>query len=216
VCLASKAGQRLTSKQVLLSQFKTPIRWLAARRANVRASVSAHRAQGVPRCFEPDYVERSLHDSLKRLGTDYLDLFYLHSPDLAVLSQDALMTRMQKLGQSGVFRAFGVSCDEIEVAWAAAKHDAVQVVQFAFDHSKEHLALLDTLAANGKSAVLRGFVHASSAEQEPGAALSKSFAQTLPLPAVRGLIVGTTKIKHLQQNVAAFDRAVKDGALHDS
>jgi aryl-alcohol dehydrogenase-like predicted oxidoreductase len=216
VCIASKAGQRLSGKQMLLSQFKTPIRWLAARRANVRASVSAHRAQGVPRCFEPDYVERSLHDSLKRLGTDYLDLFYLHSPDLAVLSEDRLMARMQTLRQSGAFRAFGVSCDEIEVAWAAAKHDAVQVVQFAFDHSKEHLALLETLAVNGKSAVLRGFVHASPADKASGAALSQAFAKTLPLPAVRGLIVGTTKIQHLQQNVAAFERAVTDGVLHDS
>ncbi|MFZ4289271.1 aldo/keto reductase [Variovorax sp. HJSM1_2] len=216
VCLASKAGQRLSGKQMLLSQFKTPIRWLAARRAKVRASVSAHRAQGVPRCFEVDYVERSLEASLKRLNTGYLDLFYLHSPDLEVLSDDVLMGRMQVLGQRGLFRAFGVSCDEIDVAWAAAQHEAVQAVQFAFDHSREHRALLDTLSANGKSAVLRGFVHGAADGQAPGSALSTSFAQTLRLPAVRGLIVGTTKLQHLRQNVAAFARALEDGALHDS
>jgi aryl-alcohol dehydrogenase-like predicted oxidoreductase len=216
VCIASKAGQRLTGKQVLMSQFKTPIRWLAARRPNVRASVSAHRAQGVPRCFESDYLEHSLHDSFKRLGTDYLDLFYLHSPDLDVLSDDGLMTRMQGLRQRGLFRAFGVSCDEIDVAWAAAKHEAVQVVQFAFDHSEEHHALLEMLAINGKSAILRGFVHASTEEKMPGTPLSRSFAKTLHLPAVRGLIVGTTKIPHLKQNVAAFERAVNDGVLHGS
>src|ERR1700732_1575699 len=35
-------------------------------------------------------IERGIEDSLKRLGTDYLDLYYLHQPDYAVPIEESL------------------------------------------------------------------------------------------------------------------------------
>lgn len=32
-------------------------------------------------CGEPDYVPKAFESSLSRLGTDYVDLYYLHRPD---------------------------------------------------------------------------------------------------------------------------------------
>jgi hypothetical protein len=93
----------------------------------------------------------------------------------------------------------------------AAAHDAVQVVQFAFDDSPHGHALLRELARRGKLAVLRGFMQAHAREQLEGAALSECFSRTLKLPALGGLIVGTTKTQHLRDNVAAFERAVHMG-----
>jgi len=207
VCLSSKAGQRLSPKQALLANFKTPIRWIAARRGGLREAVAGQRSQGVPRCFEPDYIEQSLRASLKRLRTDHLDIFYLHSPDAEVLTDEALMTRLAALRQEGLFRALGVSCDDDHLAWKAAVHDAVQVVQFAFDDSPHAHALLRELSRRGKHAVLRGFMQPHSNERLRGEALSLRFFQTLQLPAVAGLIVGTTQARHLRDNVAAFERA---------
>ncbi len=207
VCLSSKAGQRLSTRQALLSNFKTPIRWLAARRGGLRERVVAQRAQGVPRCFEADDIERSLRDSLRRLRTDHLDIFYLHSPSADVLADAALFERIEALRGQGLFRAFGVSCDDHAVAWLAATHEAVQVVQFAFDDSPNAHALLRELALQGKLAVLRGFMTSHTREHPTGDALSLRFRQTLHLPAVAGLIVGTTNAQHLRINVAAFERA---------
>jgi aryl-alcohol dehydrogenase-like predicted oxidoreductase len=208
VCLSSKAGQRLTAKQALMSGFKTPIRWMAARRSDLRQSVAGQRAQGVPRCFEPDYIEQSLHASLQRLRTDHLDIFYLHSPDASVLADEALLERIEKMREQGLFRAFGVSCDDDHVAWKAAAHDAVQVVQFAFEDTPHGHALLRELARHGRLAVLRGFMQAHTRERLHDEALSQRFGQTLKLPALGGLIVGTTRIQHLRDNVAAFERAL--------
>lgn len=207
VCLSSKAGQRLSGKQALISRFKTPIRWLVSRRGRLRNSVAVQRAQGVPRCFDPGYIERSLHESLRRLRTDHLDIFYLHSPDTAVLADAELMAGIEDLREQGLFRAFGVSCDDAQVAWKAAVHDAVQVVQFAFDDDAEGRALLNELASRDKLAVLRGFTASASHERLTGDALSRRFRQVLPLPALGGLIFGTTSAQHLRDNVAAFRRA---------
>ncbi|MFM9916813.1 MAG: aldo/keto reductase [Rhizobacter sp.] len=207
VCLSSKAGQRLGSKQALMSRFKTPIRWLAARRGTLRQGVAAQRSKGIPRCFEPGYIERSLHDSLRRLRTDHLDIFYLHSPDAEVLDDDELMASVDVLRAKGMFRAFGVSCDDEKVAWKAAAHGAVQVVQFAFDDHPNGRSLLRELACRGKLAVLRGFTASESRERLTGEALSLRFRQVLPLPALGGLIFGTTSAQHLRDNIAAFERA---------
>ena len=38
----------------------------------------------------PDYIRRAVDDSLKRLGTDYIDLYQLHRPDPSVPIADTL------------------------------------------------------------------------------------------------------------------------------
>ena len=51
---------------------------------------------------------RSLEESLKRLGTDYIDLYYLHFPDPGVPAEELVET-MTDLVRSGKVRYWGVS-----------------------------------------------------------------------------------------------------------
>src|SRR5437667_47088 len=46
-------------------------------------------------------IERGVEDSLRRLQTDYLDLYYLHQPDYAVPMEESLeaMDRLVKQGK---------------------------------------------------------------------------------------------------------------------
>ncbi len=215
VCLASKAGQLLTPKQAALARLKTPLRFLAQHFGRLRHRVAQQRERGVPRCFEPDYIARSLEGSLRRLRTDYLDVFYLHSPDAGVLQDAALLESMQKWQRQGRLRAIGVSCDELAVAWAAAKCDAVKIVQFAFDDSAGSHALLADLSRRGKTAMLRGLMQLSAGGQGPADVLTERFARMLSLPALGGVIVGTTSTAHLRQNVAAFHRATRRGTMQE-
>jgi len=212
VCLSTKAGQRLTPAQAAIARFKTPIRWLAARRSGVREAVAEQRARGVPRCFEPDYIEDSLHESLQRLRTDYVDIFYLHSPDAAVLSDATLMARIEQMRQQGLFRAFGISCDDDSVASAALVHQGVQAVQFASDDGPRTRGFARELQRRGKFGVVRGLAQkavsaASPTDASPGDQLRDRFERTLALPALGGVIVGTTNRAHLRENVEAFHRA---------
>ncbi|WP_326533356.1 aldo/keto reductase [Pseudorhodoferax sp.] len=214
ICLASKAGQLLTPRQAVLAQFKPLVRWVAARRQGVHARVAQARAQGVPRCFEPGHIERSLRASLQRLRTDHLDLFYLHSPAPEVLDDEALFARLEQLQRQGLFTALGVSCDDLALAQRAATHACVQVVQFEFDGSAPAQAVADELARQGKAAVLRGLARWRAGAGDAGdAGVVRGLRQMLALPSFGGVLVGTTDTGHLQHNLGAFQRAL---ALHDT
>ena len=56
----------------------------------------------------PEYIRRALEASLRRLGTDYLDLYQLHTPDPHTPIEDTLGT-LNDLVQQGLVRAIGVS-----------------------------------------------------------------------------------------------------------
>ncbi|MFT5220723.1 MAG: aflatoxin B1 aldehyde reductase [Planctomycetota bacterium] len=58
--------------------------------------------------LQPDQVEKQLNECLTRLGSDYLDLLYLHSPDLETPIEKTL-ERCFELYQQGKFREFGLS-----------------------------------------------------------------------------------------------------------
>jgi aryl-alcohol dehydrogenase-like predicted oxidoreductase len=58
--------------------------------------------------FSVTHIEKSLEASLKRLQTDYIDLYQLHSPPLSALSDD-LMGALQRMKKSGKVRALGIS-----------------------------------------------------------------------------------------------------------
>jgi len=60
--------------------------------------------------FSPDYIRRTLLGSLQRLGTDYIDVYQLHSPSIELLERmpEALET-MKHLKQEGLVKCYGVS-----------------------------------------------------------------------------------------------------------
>jgi len=58
--------------------------------------------------FHPDYIEFALEQSLKRLDTDYVDLYQLHNPRPEHLS-DELFSLLTRLQEQGKIRHFGIS-----------------------------------------------------------------------------------------------------------
>jgi aryl-alcohol dehydrogenase-like predicted oxidoreductase len=83
---------------------------LRGRRAEVgiATKVGIARVQGRPEGLSAARVERALEESLERLGTDFVDLFYLHAPDPATPIEETLeaMGRVLKAGKA---RHWGVS-----------------------------------------------------------------------------------------------------------
>ena len=71
----------------------------------------------------PDYVRRAVEDSLRRLNTDYIDLYQLHKPDPSVPIEDTLGT-LQELVSAGKVREIGCSnfsSSELDAAEIAAE-----------------------------------------------------------------------------------------------
>lgn len=71
----------------------------------------------------PDYVRRAVDDSLRRLGTDHIDLYQLHAPDPDVPIEDTLGA-LDELVQAGKVREIGssnFSAEQIQEAEDAAR-----------------------------------------------------------------------------------------------
>ena len=71
----------------------------------------------------PEYIRKALAASLKRLGTDYLDLYQLHTPDHSTPLVDTLGA-LHELVQAGQVRAIG--CSNLD---AAGVREAAQIAR---------------------------------------------------------------------------------------
>lgn len=90
--------------------------------------------------FSPQHIRKSAEASLRRLQTDYIDLYQLHSPLIDVLQQDdRILSTLQSLQSEGKIRAFGIS--------VRSPHDGlVAVTKFGFKSIQVNFNLLDQRA----------------------------------------------------------------------
>ena len=85
------------------------------------------------RIFDPDYISRVMDESLKRLQTDYIDLYQLHNPTVDVIERGAVWEILQRAKQAGKIRHFGVSINTMEEGIAAVKDGRAETVQVEYN-----------------------------------------------------------------------------------
>jgi aryl-alcohol dehydrogenase-like predicted oxidoreductase len=86
---------------------------------------------------KPDYVLRAAEDSLRRLGTEYIDLYQLHTPDESVPIADTLGA-LDTLVKQGKVREIGCSnfsVDQLREAQAATQAGAARFVSVQNEYS---------------------------------------------------------------------------------
>lgn len=76
----------------------------------------------------PAFLTAAVESSLRRLQTDYIDLFYIHFPDERT-PKDEAVGALKKLKDEGKIRAIGVSNFTIEQLREANKDGYVDVIQ---------------------------------------------------------------------------------------
>lgn len=91
----------------------------------------------------PEFLKQSVEDSLKRLRTDYIDLYYIHFPDDHT-PKDEAVAALAELKAEGKIRAIGVSNFSLEQLKEANKDGHIDVYQgeynlFKRDAEKEIL-----------------------------------------------------------------------------
>ncbi|MEO6287954.1 MAG: aldo/keto reductase [Dyadobacter sp.] len=99
----------------------------------------------------PDYVKKSVERSLKNLGTDYIDLYYLHRVDPETPIEDTVGA-MAELVQSGKVKYIGlseVSAETLRKAHAIHPISAVQTEYSLFERAPEENGLFDALKELG-------------------------------------------------------------------
>ena len=84
--------------------------------------------------FSPAHVRTSLEGSLRRLGTDYLDLYQLHDPPMALLEQEPrIVETLEAFVQQGMIRAWGLSLRSPDDALVAIRRLGAACIQTNFN-----------------------------------------------------------------------------------
>jgi len=157
VVIASKAGFCLPGRRRFAARLKPFLRpalaVLRLRRDRLPARVRGALTQN----FSPTYLRKSIEGSLRRLRTDYLDLFQLHSPPADVVEAGEWHPALEALKQAGKIRYYGVSCDTIEAGLSALRYPGVSSVQFILNLLEQRAVngLLPELRAHGVAGIAR-------------------------------------------------------------
>jgi len=106
----------------------------------------------------PAYIQEAVYKSLKRLGTDYIDVYQLHGGTIED-DWDGIMDTFENLKKEGVIREYGISSIRPNVLkrfLPASAAKSVMMQYSALDRRPEEW--LDFIAGEGASVVTRGTV----------------------------------------------------------
>lgn len=181
-----------------------------------------------------DYILSAAKDSLKRLGTDYIDLYQLHGGTIDD-PIDETIEAFEQLKREGVIRAYGISSIRPNVIREyAARSSAVSVMNpYSIVDRRAEESVLPLLQEKGMSAIARGPLArgALAANRQPvegvadyeleelvalrerlasltsaGRSLTQlAIRYSLSHPAVAAAIPGTSSREQLLHNLAAAD-----------
>jgi len=88
---------------------------------------------GSKKNFDFDYIRFACAESLKRLQTDYIDLYQLHNPTLEAIETGDLFEVLDELKEAGKIRFYGVSVHVPREALAGIHSGRADTVQLIFN-----------------------------------------------------------------------------------
>ncbi|MGM9902742.1 MAG: aldo/keto reductase [Enterococcus sp.] len=97
----------------------------------------------------PEFLKQSVEEALKRLQTDYIDIFYIHFPDEKTPKNEAVAA-LHELKEAGKIRAIGVSNFSLAQLKEANMDGYVDIVQdhYSLIHRKAEMELFPYLKEN--------------------------------------------------------------------
>jgi aryl-alcohol dehydrogenase-like predicted oxidoreductase len=187
IVIASKAGFVLPARRRLVARLKPLVRPLIGMirlgRQHLPGAVSGALAQD----FSPAHLRRAVEGSLKRLGTDRLALFQLHSPPTSVVQGGEWLEALDQLKQDGKIRYYGISCDTLEVAAAALDHPRVSSIQVPINLlEREFVDVLPRAREQGVAVIARECLSNGLLVKDASAADIEARSQSPSAAALKG------------------------------
>ena len=202
--IVTKAGYRFP----FLREVPLPLRDMATRflahSSHARAAAIAARAKPLSRNYTPEYLRRSLLDSLRRLEREQADIFLLHSPSPADLADGEALDCLNALKQEGLARCVGVSCDDQAMLAHIASDKRVEAIEAPFGPNRQDLLVhLKRAAERGAIVIAREILARDLQARRPAveAALSLCLAE----PAIAVTLIGTIDAFHLGEAIRVVE-----------
>ncbi len=125
----------------------------------VIASKVGYVKHGGPWDLSPSFIRKCLEETLKRLQSDYVDLYQIHSPPIELLEQTPeAVDELKKLKQEGKIRAFGYSVKNPKEGELVINTYGFQTVQVNFnmiDQRAYDIGLFDIAEKAGAGIIAR-------------------------------------------------------------
>ncbi|BCW97922.1 MAG: oxidoreductase [Armatimonadota bacterium] len=183
--------------------------------------------------YSPSAMWKFLEESLRKLRTDVIDVYQIHSAPLEVIQRGDALAEMQKARDQGKVRFLGCSCGEQEALAAieCGGFDTIQVSYSLLDLTMEE-SVLPAALTSGVGVIIKDGLAAGRLTQkvqrlgdehtelkhrvEVFRDLAGAWGMSLPEmalrfvranPAVSTIIVGTRSRIHLAENLRAAEGA---------
>jgi len=85
------------------------------------------------------YLKEALHKSLKRLKTDYVDLYQLHNPDLQTIQGGKIYNILDHFKKEGKARFVGISIHEVDEAREVILSGGTDAVQLVYNMIEQEM-----------------------------------------------------------------------------
>ncbi len=95
------------------------------------------------------YIRRACEASLRRLGTDRIDLYQCHVADLDAEQSEPVIHALEELREDGLIRGFGISTHDPDVAAPWAAHEGCNGLQHALNVLEDAPQMLELTASHG-------------------------------------------------------------------
>ncbi|WP_162234687.1 aldo/keto reductase [Sphingomonas sp. Leaf231] len=191
--VVTKGGQTFSAKYRLLRTAKPLVRALLARRAGPANTVTAQRSEAMRADWRPRAIVASLEASLRRLRTDRVEAFLLHSPPAHVAGDAELALALVAARAAGKALRIGVSCDDLATLDAALDQPGYDTLELPWNVLTTLGKRAETIAARGHLVLAREVV-----TQQPGLTPAQAVARAIAHPAVACTVVGTGRVEHLR------------------
>lgn len=95
---------------------------------------------GARKNFDPKYLTFACEESLKRLKTDYIDIYQLHNPIPDLIEKGEAVSALEKLREQGKIRFIGISIHTERDALACFADERVDTLQLIFHYLDQRMA----------------------------------------------------------------------------
>lgn len=101
----------------------------------------------------PGYIRSACQASLRRLATDYIDLYQIHPGEFSVEQLDAAIDALERLKQEGLIREYGWSTANTACAEQFARRSSGAAIQHPFNVLSNDSAMVELCERHGLSSI---------------------------------------------------------------